>query len=132
MVAVDTNIVIRLLTADDQLQFKRSGALFQSERIFIPNTVIQESEWVLRYAYDFNRQQIISAFRALFGLNNVILSNPDVVNQALDWHEKGLDFSDAFHLASSQSCTKFFTFDRKFIKNAGNLMTVRVENPGGG
>jgi predicted nucleic-acid-binding protein len=40
MIAVDTNIVVRLLTQDDEQQYNKSLKLFQEQDIFIPDTVI--------------------------------------------------------------------------------------------
>ncbi|WP_225895747.1 PIN domain-containing protein [Dendronalium phyllosphericum] len=51
MVAVDTNIIVRLLTQDDELQYRKSREIFQNKNIFIPDTVVLETEWVLRFAY---------------------------------------------------------------------------------
>jgi predicted nucleic-acid-binding protein len=44
MVAVDTNIVVRLLTQDDELQYQKSLNIFQDQDVFIPDTVILEAE----------------------------------------------------------------------------------------
>jgi predicted nucleic-acid-binding protein len=129
MVAVDTNIIVRLLTADDPNQFRHSEAIFKTERIFIPDTVTQETEWVLRHAYKFSSTQTITALRRLFGLPNVFLQNPTETAIALDWHENGLDFSDALHLAQSHSCDRMVTFDQGFIKNATKLSTIPVMIP---
>ncbi|MFB2977172.1 type II toxin-antitoxin system VapC family toxin [Microseira sp. BLCC-F43] len=68
MIAVDTNIVVRLLTQDDEKQYNKSLKLFQEQDIFIPDTVILETEWVLRFAYKFKPAEICQAFRNLFGL----------------------------------------------------------------
>ncbi|WP_242055318.1 MULTISPECIES: PIN domain-containing protein [Nostocales] len=54
MVAVDTNIIVRLLTQDDELQYQKSLEIFQTQTVFIPDTVILETEWVLRFAYNGN------------------------------------------------------------------------------
>ena len=67
MIAADTNI-IRFLTHDDDSQFTKSRKLFQTEALFIPDTVILETAWVLRYAYGFNRNEICEALTKLFGL----------------------------------------------------------------
>jgi len=40
MIAVDTNIIVRFITKDDDLQYQQSLALFKSKKIFIPDTVI--------------------------------------------------------------------------------------------
>lgn len=127
MIAIDTNIVVRLLTQDDQPQYEASYHLFQSADVFIPDTVVLESEWVLRYAYDFEPAQICSAFRKLFGLENVHLSNAQLIAKAICWHESGLDFADALHLANSQHCTTFKTFDERFVKKSRALSGCAVE-----
>lgn len=127
MIAVDTNIVVRLLTRDEEEQFKQAAALFASQPIFIPETVILETEWVLRFAYRFQPDAICDAFAKLLGLVNVKTSRPVVVAQAIDLSRQGLDFADALHLASSQECAKLATFDTDFIKRAKGLTACAVE-----
>lgn len=129
MVAVDPNIVVRLLTQDDEVQYQKSLEIFQNHEIFIADTVILETEGVLRFAYQFKPNQVGSALRKLLGLPNIFLTNPILVNQALLWHENGLDFADAFHLAQSQNCDILYTFDEKFIKNASGLTNCKVKKP---
>ncbi len=129
MVTIDTNIVVRLLTQDDQWQYRQSLVIFQSQDVFIGNTVILETEWVLRFAYKFNPTEICLALRQLFGLPNVHLANDNLIAQALQWHENGLDFADALHLAQGQHCSELYTFDEKFIKKANNLTNCEVIQP---
>ena len=95
MIAVDTNIIIRFLTHDDNLQYKKAFSIFNTQEVFIADTVILETEWVLRYAYKFSPDNICNALAGLFGLHNVHLSNPGKVAQAIEWHKLGIDFSDA-------------------------------------
>lgn len=121
MIAVDTNIVVRLLTHDDEQQFEKSRALFEREKIFIPDTVILETEWVLRYAYHFDAEAIQKGLKLLFGLPNVQLTNPVQLVQVLEWHAEGLDFADAFHLTQSQQCDELYSFDKRFVKRAKAL-----------
>ncbi|BAU11246.1 hypothetical protein LEP3755_17390 [Leptolyngbya sp. NIES-3755] len=101
MIAVDTNIIIRLLTRDDEQQYQRSLTLFEQLDIFISDTVILETEWVLRFTYCFTTSDICEALRTLLGLPNVQITNANLIAQVLQWHEQGLDFADAFHLAQS-------------------------------
>jgi len=53
MTAIDTNIIVRFLTRDNQKQFTKAKEVFSQQKLFIPDTVILESEWVLRFAYHF-------------------------------------------------------------------------------
>jgi len=126
MIAADTNVIVRLLTRDDELQYKKAFALFSSQIVFIPDTVIQETEWVLRYAYEFSNEEICRALSDLFGLKNIRLSDSTRFAQAIGWHQQGLDFSDALHLAQSQECEKFLTFDKSFAARADKLGSCPV------
>lgn len=129
MIAIDSNVLVRLLTGDNPAQYKASHKLFASEQIFIPDTVVLETAWVLRAAYDLEPTAICEAFRRTFGLENVTLANGQLVALAIAWHEAGLDFADAFHLALSQDHESLKTFDADFIKRAKALSDCRVEKP---
>lgn len=130
MIAVDTNVIVRLLTQDDDTQYQQSLALFESApAIFIPVTVILETEWVLRFAYNFAPPAVCQALRNLLGLPNVQIEHAHLVNLAVQWHEQGLDFADALHLAQSQNCEAFYTFDDRFIKRSSGLADNNVKRP---
>lgn len=129
MVAVDTNVIVRLLVKDDQKQYEKSKAVFTLPQIFIPDTVILETEWVLRYAYEFSPNEICTGLKKLLGLENVRVSNQTAIAEAINWHEGGLDFSDAFHLALSHEHETMKSFDKHFVKKSRNLSKCRVELP---
>lgn len=127
MAAIDTNVLVRYLTADDAAQYKASVRLFAKSAVFIPDSVVLEAAWVLRAAYGLRPAEICDALRQVFGLENVTLANARQVSQALAWHEGGLDFADAFHLAQSQQHDELKTFDAAFIKQAKGMGRCRVE-----
>ena len=129
MIAIDTNIIIRFLTHDDERQYKKSFSVFNSQEVFIPDTVILETEWVLRYAYNFSPEDICGAFINLFGLKNIHLSNATFIAQAIEWHKQGMDFSDALHLTQCQQYEKLYTFDKAFSSKAKNLTSCSVISP---
>ncbi|MBM4207028.1 MAG: type II toxin-antitoxin system VapC family toxin [Gammaproteobacteria bacterium] len=129
MIAVDTNVVVRLLTKDDAAQFQKSYQLFDNNDVFITDSVILETEWVLRFAYGFDGKQISTAFNQLLGLPNVNVTQPALLAQAIAWHEEGLDFADAFHLAYNQYCKIFYTFDQKMSKVASKIGSCKVNVP---
>lgn len=129
MTGVDTNILVRLLTGDDPAQSARAQAVFRKPSLFIPETVMLETEWVLRYSYEFEPSAICAAFVKLCGLPNVTLANPHRMLTALQWYADGMDFADALHLAQSQACTAFVSFDRKFIQKADGKGECRVREP---
>ena len=118
MRAVDTNVLIRLLTADDPQQFEAATKLVSASEIFIPVTVLLETEWVLRRTYGFDPQRIAAELRRLGALPSVTLDDPYGVEQALRLVDNGLDFADALHLARSWECADFATFDVAMARSA--------------
>ena len=127
MVTPDTNVLVRLLTQDDDAQYQKAYELLQNEQILILSTVLLEMEWVLRYAYEFQPEQIVTAVRLLAGLPNVELDQPLTIAEALNWHSLGLDFADALHVANAKGSDRFVTFDKKLAAKADNLIGVLVE-----
>lgn len=124
MLAVDTNVLVRLVTRDDPDQARKAFALFERERLWIGKTVLLETEWVLRYSYQLDRETILKALRGLAGLENAELEDPLTVARALDWFEAGLDFADALHLAAGRHTAGFVSFDQRLIKCAARLKAV--------
>jgi predicted nucleic-acid-binding protein len=129
MIAVDTNLVVRILTNDDPNQARRAVKILKSDDIFIPKTVLLETEWVLRHAYEIKSSKIIIGFQKLIGLPNVRVEDPDSVYQAISWYENKLDFADALHLASSKKCASFATFDSSLIKKAQQISSMEMVDP---
>lgn len=129
MIAIDTNVLVRLLVSDNPAQSKASQKLFASETIFISDTVLLETEWVLRAAFALKPDDICTAFRRVCGLPNVTLHDGHLVAQVIEWHEAGFDFADAFHLALSIHQEAFKTFDADLIKHAKKHTDHRVERP---
>ena len=129
MIAVDTNIIVRLLTKDDPIQYKKAHALFKASPIFISATVLLETEWVLRFCYEFSQLKINDALTKLIGLPNIKVDKPNALPAALALHQQGADFSDALHLAQAAHCDVFYTFDKKFITQAKNNELCPVQKP---
>jgi len=118
-VALDTNLLVRLLVNDDPLQAQQAAALIDaSSACFVPITVALELEWVLRGAYKLPRDAVIAGLLAICHLH---LEQEDLVRRALDWHRQGLDFADALHLARSEGCGALISFDRQLAVLAGQL-----------
>lgn len=118
MTALDTNIIVRLLTRDDDEQFEKARALVGGEACFVPLTVILETVWVLENVYNYPTRDVAWGLRRILGLPSVDVSQSHVLDRALRWYEKGLDFADALHLSSAQRADRFATFDRPFASGA--------------
>ena len=126
MLAIDTNLVVRYLTADHPQQSPKAKALIDSEDVFVCTTVLLESEWVLRSVYGFTPVRVAKALGAFAGLPSVTLEDAALTAKALDWTARGMDFADALHLAKAQGCDAFVSFDRRFARAARELGDLEV------
>jgi predicted nucleic-acid-binding protein len=126
VLAIDTNVIVRYLTDDHPEQSPRARAIIDGGPVFVPVTVVLETEWVLRSAYDYDRADVVEALRAFGGLPTVSIEDADKVAGALDLAMRGLDFADALHLGRSGQCDGFVTFDRRLTKAAADAGQTSV------
>ncbi len=59
MLAIDTNVVVRLLAKDHPEQSAKARALLERETVFVALTVILEAERVLRSVYGFEPARLV-------------------------------------------------------------------------
>lgn len=128
MIAIDTNILARFYVDDPndpEAAAQRPIArhlLGDPTGIFVPRTVVLELEWVLRAFYGFGVHDFARVVRHLLGLPNVQVEDWEQISDALAWHDEGLDFADALHLAAARHCERMASFDdRKFARRAGRM-----------
>ncbi|MCP4698948.1 MAG: type II toxin-antitoxin system VapC family toxin [Gammaproteobacteria bacterium] len=131
MIAVDTNLLVRFLTQDDAQQAERAIKLINSDsEIFVAKTVLLETAWVLRSAYEFEVLEVIGAFQRIGGMQNVVFEDAPSVVLALQWvQDNGLDFADALHLATAKTidAQPFYSFDQLLVKRARQFSAMEPE-----
>jgi predicted nucleic-acid-binding protein len=125
--AVDTNILVRFLAADDPRQARAARRIMEAGGVFIGTTVILETEWVLRAGYGLAPSVIAEGLRGIGGLPGIAIEEPAAIAHALDWMTAGMDFADALHLARSGQCSAFVTFDKKLAARAKGKAPIAVE-----
>jgi len=120
LIAIDTNVLVRYLVADDPKQSRAAAELIErcadeGERIFISQIVLCELVWVLSYAYAFARKEIAALLHDLRRASQLEIENPDQVGRALERYgaSRG-DFADYLiaERAVARGCTSVATFDR--------------------
>ena len=129
MLAIDTNLIVRYLTGDHPRQSAKARALIDGDDVFVCTTVLLEAEWVLRSVYGFAPAALAKALAAFAGMPQVALEESDLIATALNWMQKGMDFADALHLAKSEGCEAFVTFDQSFARKANSMSDLDVRVP---
>ena len=117
LVAVDTNVMIRLAMRDDEEQYQKVILLLTEQQFFISRTVQLEMEWVLRSRYRQSIEDIANFFSLLLQKTKIFCENEEELINAICWYRLGADFADATHLAHTKSLP-FYTFDERFCKKA--------------
>ena len=126
MLAVDTNVVVRLLVNDDERQGAKARDLFESNDVWIGATVLLEVAWVLESVYGLEGVEVAESLDRLLGLPRVHVESPGAIATALAAAKQGVDLADALHLFRAPEDVEFATFDRALARSARALRTVRT------
>jgi predicted nucleic-acid-binding protein len=129
MLGIDTNVVVRLVIADDAEQTRRARklidqALGRDESVLVSLLVLLESEWVLRSRYGFGREALLSIFRALLEARELSFEDEPALEEALfHWKDSACGFSDCLIAAHNRQmgCRATATFDAKAARLPGTL-----------
>lgn len=131
MIGLDTNILARYFIEDEgdaealKQRLLARDLIESGKALMVSKTVILELELVMRGYYKFEREDIVSVFRALISFPNITFEDLPSIEQAIDNLEQGLDFADALHHASYKGCDAMASFDdKKFSKKAVKLGLV--------
>jgi predicted nucleic-acid-binding protein len=131
MVAVDTNVLVRLLTGDDPTEEAVARAVFASGPVWIGKTVFLETAWVLGRLYEFEADAIRDGFTKLLGLRNVHIEDEAAVAAALALTKEGIEIADALHLTTRPTGATFVSFDKSFVRRAKRAGAAKVSGRAG-
>ena len=122
MRAVDTNVLVRLITRDDPKQVESAQA-FISKGVWVSHVVLAETSWVLQSVFKFSSENVAFAIEMLLNHAQVTIQDTDVVGAALESFRRhpGLRFSDnlIMEIARKSGHLPVGTFDRELSKLDG-------------
>ncbi len=124
MIGVDTNVIVRLLVADDVRQADLATAYLRrhssrDDPALLADIVLVETAWVLEDLYGYARPQIATAIEGLLATAQLKTLNADAVHLALQRYcSGGVDFADCLLGVRNvlAGCEYTLTFDRKASK----------------
>ena len=119
MLGLDTNVLVRLLIADDAAQTRRARALVErsverEEPVLVSLPVIIETEWVLRSRYTFDKTAILASLSGLMAAREFTFEDEPAIEEALyRWKDSAAGFVDCLIAAHNRrlGCTATATFD---------------------
>ena len=127
MLGIDTNVLVRFLVRDSDVQFDKARKLIKREaaagrNVFVNQLVLMETEWVLRSRYAVPKNQIIEAISALLTATDVQFEDEPAIEEALFiWKDTTADFADCLIGAKNRrmGCRATATFDMKASRLPG-------------
>lgn len=126
---IDTNLLVRALVDEGTNESTAAFECLTTDTVFIPVTVLLETEWVLRSSYDVSRATVADLFGTLLGAENIEVEDYALIADAVVAHSQGFDFADALHLYRAKNCDALLTCDRAFIRKAESLSGNRTGPP---
>ena len=125
MIALDTNLLVRLLTNDDPRQAAKVETWLRnnataSAPAYVDHVVLCELAWVLERSYGYARAEVHTALTALLEQDHLKLETPGLVRQALLMFADGpADFSDYLLAARAQDAgyAPVLTLERKAARS---------------
>jgi predicted nucleic-acid-binding protein len=126
MLGIDTNVLIRYLTRDNQPLYENARRLIDREvakgkPVLVSLLVLLQTEWVLRSRYEMAKAEIIAAFSALLDTADLAFEDePSLETAIYTWKESAVDFADCLIDARNRrlGCRATATFDSKALKLA--------------
>jgi predicted nucleic-acid-binding protein len=115
MRAVDTNVLVRLITRDDAAQVT-AAERFIEKGAWVAHLALVETAWVLDAVYERTAAEIATAIELLLNHRELSLQDPDVVAAALERYRArpAVGFSDCLLLEVARRAghVPLGTFDR--------------------
>lgn len=122
MRAIDTNVLVRLITQDDSRQ-TASASRFIENGAWVSILALAETTWLLTTMYEVSAAGIATAVEMLLNHRNLTLQDPEVVAAALEIFRSrpSLGFSDCLMLQMAHKAghLPFGTFDRNLARIEG-------------
>ncbi len=121
MIAVDTNVLIRVLVDDpgQPKQVKAARARVKHARqVFVPQIVQAETVWVLESAYRLDKPAILGILAHLLQNKAYTLQNEATFQKAVKAYTSGdADFADyLIHAECEAAAYPLVTFDKRLAK----------------
>ena len=130
MISLDTNILVRFLVRDDEIQFQKVLHFLQDlennqKQAFISLLVLIELNWVLSFRYKIARQDIIHEMINLCHMPIFDIEYNKEVKQTLLYAQNNtFDLSDLLIACKSRSLDNLpvYTFDKKASRAEGFVL----------
>lgn len=124
IVLLDTNVLIRFLTGDQNRKYRKLYSFFESlesgeMRVELKLIVLFQVIYVLKSFYKIPKKEIVGGLAELLRYKGITIKEKKIVQRALElWREKNVEIVDCYLLACLEKDAQsiIFSYDRDFDK----------------
>jgi predicted nucleic-acid-binding protein len=127
MIGIDTNVLLRLLTADDAQQHETALAFFKERSsaspAFVSAVTLAETVWVLHRSYRFSQEEIRSSLSQVLDSDDFVVEARESVEFIRQEGANPIHLGDYLvaHLCKKAGCERTVTFDRRAAKSVSGM-----------
>ncbi len=121
MKGIDTNVLVRIIAKDDELQSKKAlNYIKRHQPVFVSTLVLCETCWVLTSCYKVHKTDLINILENILQTEQIVLENSEIAWLAMnDYKQFSGDFADYLiaYVAKHHECDALATFDKSAGKS---------------
>jgi predicted nucleic-acid-binding protein len=127
MIGIDSNVLLRLLTADDPQQHQAALAFFNQRSsaspAFVSAVTLAETVWVLRRSYRFTQEEIRSSLSRVLDSDDFVVEARESVEFIRQEGANPIHLGDYLvaYLCKKAGCKRTVTFDRRAAKSVPGM-----------
>ncbi len=127
MIGIDTNVLLRLLTADDAGQHQAALAFFKQRSsespAFVSAVTLAETVWVLNKSYQFTQEEIRSVLSQILDSDDFVVEARESLEFLRQEGANPMRLGDYLvtHLCVKAGCKRIVTFDRRAAKTVPGM-----------
>lgn len=120
MLAIDTNVFLRIFVSDNDIQSLKAKKFIQAERVlFVSTIVFCETIWVLTSYFKYNKSQLSEFLEKVLKAHQFVFEHKDALWEAFQLYQhSNIGITDCIisTIAKTHGCNAVATFDKKAAK----------------
>jgi predicted nucleic-acid-binding protein len=127
VIGVDTNVLVRFLTADDPRQHRTALAFFRertpADPAYVSAVTLAETAWLLRRRYGLPSEEILESLTMIIDSDDFVVEGREAIESVrvgMGKPDQLTDFVIA-QLGRKAGCSQTVTFDRRAAKSVPGM-----------
>ena len=127
MIGVDTNVLVRFLTADDPRQHRTALAFFgertPADPAYVSAVTLAETVWLLRRRYGLAPEEILESLSMIIDSDDFVVEGREAIESVRGGMGQPAQLTDFLiaKLGRKAGCSRTVTFDRRAARSVPDM-----------